>query len=251
MPVKRRKKKNHPPTRICICRYAAKYLCGTILGPPEAALLAPGEYRTDVQVFNPNEFPITIRKKVVCSPAERLGETGYPSEPHIMCLEPCASFQMDCKDIAIVRGHRLDFDKGFVVLDADGELDVFTVITIKEESIGVGKKPGPWELATFEVKGEPIEGQTWTNDTRLATLFEIPWHASKGFEIIDTVALIRQRLEKDLVDAGVAASVARRKAKRLQISYCPGDNPPVFLGGSVAICCERVPCREQHVMHFP
>src|SRR5438105_160582 len=48
---------------ICRFEYSAKVICGELQDRGEA--LAPGIYVTEVNVYNPNERPVRLRKRLV------------------------------------------------------------------------------------------------------------------------------------------------------------------------------------------
>ena len=100
--------------------YSAKFLCGEIaasgpsleLGQP----LAPGSYRTAVNIHNPNEESVEFTMKAVIanSQSSPRGPIGILKQE---VLRPDEALEVDCRDIAdLVLGHSPSLANGFVVI---------------------------------------------------------------------------------------------------------------------------------------
>jgi hypothetical protein len=262
--------------RKVIFEYAAKYLCGAMHGPPGAGSLAPGDYRTDVNIHNPNDFTVVLKKKVVQSPVEP--NTGKPSQPVLFRLGPDEAFQIDCSDIEKLRGSGpLKFDKGFVIVQSEAELDVVNVMTVKEEAFGtlprppqipppvppVDGRPGiPFQLTvTFTVKGPHVEGVPYPVDGASEITTQIPVYlppecAGDGqpmnpnaCPLLDMVRILRDRLRADLLRVGFAPARADEILAQQVVDY--HTNPPVFFSGDVSLDFEFVTGRKRWVTKFP
>ncbi len=118
--------------------YSAKFLCGTIphlpTNPQEPAAgfpLAPGSYRTAVNIHNPNNVEVRFRKKALITnpqgqPRGRIGQL-VPEN-----LKPDEGLEVDCDNIKQLLGNPdLVFIKGFVVVITTRPLDVVAVYTLK------------------------------------------------------------------------------------------------------------------------
>ena len=104
-------------------QYATKFVCGK----PGADELAAGLYFTAINVHNPTARDVRLRKKVAI--AGRGEEPGPVSEWFDAKLGPDEALEIDCRDIRRHAPVPADFHKGFVVLEADVELDVVAVYT--------------------------------------------------------------------------------------------------------------------------
>jgi hypothetical protein len=104
-------------------QYAAKFMCGK----PESPVVAPGTYYTAINVHNPGERAVGIRKKfAVALPGERPGPVSRFFDAK---LGPDEAFEIDCPDILKHTRARTGFLKGFAVIESDTELDVVAVYT--------------------------------------------------------------------------------------------------------------------------
>lgn len=107
--------------------YAAKFVCGK----PGADELAPGVYFTAINVHNPTERGVRLRKKVaIAGPREKPGPV---SEFFDAELGPDEALEIDCPDIREHAPVGDEFLKGFVVLQSEVELDVVGVYTAAGE----------------------------------------------------------------------------------------------------------------------
>ncbi len=124
--------------------YAVKFLLGE-LQPDPYGPVAAGYYRTAINVHNPNppkdekgDVNVNIRKKVVLALTELNRDRKQPSEWTI--VEPLLlsdfAFEIDYKDIINI-SHGIvpttGFNKGFVVIQSDYELDVVAVYTTSQK----------------------------------------------------------------------------------------------------------------------
>jgi hypothetical protein len=111
-------------------RYIVKVVCGIFT--PEEDMLAPGQYWTAINVYNPSrrvslEFSIHI---AIADPA-----TAGPSfdVPSTLGLRPGDALEIDCefimKHAREFGGHDKKYLKGFVVIECKEELDVVAVYT--------------------------------------------------------------------------------------------------------------------------
>lgn len=111
-----------------VYEYTAKVICGE----SDGRVLARGQYRTAVNIHNPNVFPVVFRKKVAV--AYPWCETGPVSDRSRCELGPDAATEIDCEEIREITGQ--DFVKGFVVIQSLAELDVVAVYTAgSDESV--------------------------------------------------------------------------------------------------------------------
>lgn len=112
--------------------YSAKYICGmppinstTGFGP-----LVPANYTTAINVHNPNNFNVTLTKKVALAGNE--SNLIKPSAPLQLVLPPDFAVEIDCSEIAgILNFTAPSFSKGFVVIETPNgqQLDVVGVYT--------------------------------------------------------------------------------------------------------------------------
>ena len=108
-------------------QYSVKFICGKSPGD----IMAPGSYFTAINVHNPNNDDIGLRKKfAVALPRQ---EAGPVSEFVEARLGPDQAMEIDCPEIQeLIRqltGFAADFSKGFVVIETKVELDVVAVYT--------------------------------------------------------------------------------------------------------------------------
>lgn len=112
-------------------QYAVKLVCGDlVIGPTASNLpLAPGRYRTAVNVHNPSKCRVA---QVVWKVALALeGREGPISRYRTLAvLNPDGAIEIDCGLInTAVPSPPPPFQKGWVVLESDCELDVVSVYT--------------------------------------------------------------------------------------------------------------------------
>jgi hypothetical protein len=104
-------------------QYAVKFVCGKSAGD----VVAPGMYFTAINVHNPTEKTIVLRKKfAIALPGE---EPGPVSQFFEAKLGPDQAFEIDCKDIFKRTQAGTDFLKGFAVIYSEVELDIVAVYT--------------------------------------------------------------------------------------------------------------------------
>jgi hypothetical protein len=156
--------------------YSAKFLCGDSNFSPSGSFtsVGPGDYRTAINIHNPNNRAVAIRKQVVLTES---GGTGVPSVSgqvpqsplgvegqHV--LDPFAAVEADCIGIlrittAGIGGATLtnSFAKGFLIITADAEdtkkaapLNVVAVYTTRGKN-----DTQPITQNVEEVKGRTIE----------------------------------------------------------------------------------------------
>lgn len=105
-------------------QYAVKFVCGAQSGE----ILAPGQYRTAINVHNPGTGVATVYKKfAIALPGEKAGAvTHYFRAP----LQRDQAMEIDCADIwSHTNMHPGLFVKGFAVILSRTELDVVAVYT--------------------------------------------------------------------------------------------------------------------------
>ncbi len=106
-----------------IVQYAAKFVCGKSAG----SVVSPGVYFTAVNVHNPSDVAIRLRVKVaVALPGLKPGAVSKFMDAK---LGPDEALEIDCPDIFKISEMRVDFLKGFVVIQCNTELDVVAVYT--------------------------------------------------------------------------------------------------------------------------
>jgi hypothetical protein len=157
--------------------YSAKFICGDSNLSPQGAFVpvVPGDFRTAINIHNPNNRAVAIRKQVVLTES---GGTGVPEvtgqSPQSVLgtegqhvLDPLAAVESDC--FAILRiitsvgggGATLtnSFAKGFLIITADAEgtkkaapLNVVAVYTTRGKA-----DTQPITQVVTEVKGRTIE----------------------------------------------------------------------------------------------
>jgi hypothetical protein len=119
--------------------YSAKFVCGTSAGPDP---VVAGDYRSAINVYNPNGFNVFLRKKVVLAEREPAagGEFGDISGWRYEVIPSSGAFEIDCDDIRSFFEGVPSFIKGFVVIETmdepsgvafNGELDVVPVHTVR------------------------------------------------------------------------------------------------------------------------
>jgi hypothetical protein len=110
-------------SKVLAFQYAAKFVCGRSAGD----VAAPGTYFTAINVHNPTDREIELRKKfAVALPRE---QSGQVSEFFGAKLGPDEALEIDCPEIRERTDRDADFLKGFVVIESDVELDVVAVYT--------------------------------------------------------------------------------------------------------------------------
>jgi hypothetical protein len=137
--------------------YAAKFVCGYMPEPSQAAdegPVEPGSYATAINVHNPNTKPVNFVKKAVLlfdagsKAAERFEEPKPPGRRIDAELGPDWGMEIDCRDIRLemLKGQVSPapiFIKGWVVIESAEPLDVVAVYTVRA--------PGDVSIATDRV----------------------------------------------------------------------------------------------------
>jgi hypothetical protein len=104
-------------------QYAVKFVCGKSNGD----VLAVGEYWTAINVHNPTSVPVPFKKKIaIALPGEVPGPVSGFFEAR---LGPDEALEIDRNDIFNHAHTNLEFIKGFVIIDSEGELDVVAIYT--------------------------------------------------------------------------------------------------------------------------
>ena len=111
---------------ICRFQYAVKVLCGEVRerGGP----LAPGLYTTEINVHNPSDHPVFLRKRLALTMppgGQKEGEVVLVEEHP---LAPERALAVDCRYL----GERIGvgpFFIGFLVIESTDSLDVVAVYT--------------------------------------------------------------------------------------------------------------------------
>lgn len=154
--------------------YSAKFICGDSNVSPQGAFtsLAPGDYRTAINIHNPNNRTVAITKQVVLTEAGGTGVdavTGQdPQSPFGIAvgedLDPFAAVEWDCVQLVATittNGATIfnSFAKGFLIIRADAvstkkaaPLNVVAVYTTRGKNASE-----PITQVVQEVKGRKIE----------------------------------------------------------------------------------------------
>lgn len=106
--------------------YAAKYVCGD--GGYSNGAVAPAKYHAAINVHNPQNYAVTVYKKVV----QALPENKIPLPPSLKrqySIKSDYAFEIDCADIKQIGGITGPFSKGFVVIESPKPIDVVGVYT--------------------------------------------------------------------------------------------------------------------------
>jgi hypothetical protein len=102
--------------------YAVKFVCGRTDQP----MVAPGTYFTAINVHNPADSVVAVRKKVaIALPNQRPGPVSRFRDAR---LGPDQAFEIDCPEILRL-GEAEEFAKGFVVIKSQYALDVVAMYT--------------------------------------------------------------------------------------------------------------------------
>ncbi len=111
-------------------QYAAKFVCGTNPSAPERIL--PGDYATAVNIHNPNNESVLLRKTIALTVPPDVQAPGAVSDPIEDELGPNQALEVDCGEIpseffAMPPGP--PYIKGFLVITSTRRLDVTAVYT--------------------------------------------------------------------------------------------------------------------------
>ena len=107
-----------------IVQYAVKFICG---GYDDGGVVAPGRYFTAINVHNPTDNTVKLRKRFsIALPGEKAG----PVSPYFYAyLRPGQAMEIDCPDIRRHVQFLAPFLKGFAVIESLTELNVVAVYT--------------------------------------------------------------------------------------------------------------------------
>jgi hypothetical protein len=111
---------------ICRFEYAAKVVCGEPRERGES--LAPGIYVTEVNVYNPNERPVRLRKRLALTVppgGQKEGEVPL-DEGHV--LGPGRALAIDCRYLG-QHVPPVPYFIGFLVIESTESVDVTAVYT--------------------------------------------------------------------------------------------------------------------------
>jgi CARDB len=112
---------------VAALQYAAKFVCGK----PGGDELAPGVYFTAINVHNPTERAVPLRKKIALAGGRE--QPGPVSQFFDAKLGPDEVLEIDCPDIREHARVGEEFLKGFVVIESEVELDIVAVYTAAGE----------------------------------------------------------------------------------------------------------------------
>lgn len=122
--------------------YVAKFVCVGEVGPAGFAVQA-GNYRTVVNIHNPNSIPVEFSKKAVIANRE-LQPRGRISEFFREQLLPDEALSVDCDDLTTNFFPGADpVGDGFVVILSPYVLDVVAVYTARKENTVFDTVPDP------------------------------------------------------------------------------------------------------------
>lgn len=110
-------------------QYAAKLICGTLT---EDHPLTPGRYSTAVNIHNPSPCDTVKLAWKVAIGARLEDRERIVTSLQRFTIGPDEAVEIDCQDVFTAlkqAGHSLNFAKGWVVLLAEGELDIVAVYT--------------------------------------------------------------------------------------------------------------------------
>jgi hypothetical protein len=124
---------------ICRFEYAVKVVCGELRerGGP----LAPGVYVSEINVHNPNDRPVLLRKRLALTipPGEQQEGEVPLHEEHP--LGPGRAFAVDCRYLArrVAVG---PYFIGFLVIESTDSVDVTAVYTTAAVGVRESTAPG-------------------------------------------------------------------------------------------------------------
>lgn len=121
--------------------FSVKFICGEIdpttpNSPEQGTPLAPGSYRTAVNIHNPDDDEVNFIKKAVIALPQNPNFNRGPISPSVdERLAGGEALEVDCRNIAeLFTNAEIDFPdfaKGFVVVKSKRQLDVVGVYTLK------------------------------------------------------------------------------------------------------------------------
>ncbi|MEA2757969.1 MAG: hypothetical protein QOH65_582 [Methylobacteriaceae bacterium] len=115
-------------------QYAVKIVCGE-MKPADNNPVAPGAYRTAINIHNPEKCKnANFRWKVAVAAPNEQGTVSSFRGPRV--LPPDAAMEIDCPQVMNVFKPPLPFIKGYAVFESDVELDVVAVYTGAQTATG-------------------------------------------------------------------------------------------------------------------
>ena len=121
--------------------YTVKFTCVKEVGPPEADFggvpFVPAQYRTAINIHNPQRKGFDFRKKAVVALSQGSEKRGIISEWRDEHLESDEALDVDCLDIQKLLGGTHPVGDGFVVIESRFPLDVVAVYTTEGAGIDV------------------------------------------------------------------------------------------------------------------
>ena len=134
-------------------QYVVKFVCGSWFNAIDEEM-APGIYWTDVNIHNPNDEIITLRKKIALD-GDKPQHSGIMTSPVDVILGPDEALEVNCSDIEELLenagagpflksadGVPQFFLKGFVVIYSRVKLDVAGIYTACPIDFGATPKGG-------------------------------------------------------------------------------------------------------------
>ncbi len=113
----------------CRFEYAAKVVCGEVQERGEP--LAPGFYFTEVNVYNPNDRPVRLRKRLMLSVPPGRQREGDVVIDELHALGPERALAVDCRYLRphVEQVHPGPYFIGFLVIESTASVDVTAVYT--------------------------------------------------------------------------------------------------------------------------
>jgi hypothetical protein len=136
---------------ICRFQYAAKVVCGDLRERDPA--LAPGIYRTEVNVYNPNKTEVTLRKwlAVAIPPGKQRPGKSYP-DGNTHTLDAGLALEVDCEHLGrLLPQPPPSHFVGFLIIESTESVDVTAVYTTG----GIGEPTAPG-IAVEQIKERRI-----------------------------------------------------------------------------------------------
>jgi len=116
---------------VATCRfeYAAKVVCGEARERGEP--LAPGFYFTEVNVYNPHDRPVRLRKRLMLSVPPGRQQEGEVVLDELHALGPERALAVDCGYLGphVEQVHSGSYFTGFLVIESTASVDVTAVYT--------------------------------------------------------------------------------------------------------------------------
>jgi hypothetical protein len=121
--------------------YTVKFTCVEEVGPAEADFggvpFMRAQYRTAVNIHNPQRDDVGFQKKAVVALSQGSEERGIISEWREERLRSDEALDVDCVDIQKLLGGTQPVGDGFVVIESRVPLDVVAVYTTEGAGIDV------------------------------------------------------------------------------------------------------------------